>query len=367
MTVQGRVAAMSGVRNTEIQQYDLPKPQTGQVLMRVTKANVCGSDIHMWEGNHIFRDHVMGHEMTGVVETLGEGVTTDSAGAPIAVGDRIVPVYYQTCLRCQNCLQGLFNICEHGSDFQGAPAAREPHFTGAFATHYLVQREQYFFKVPDAVPDAVAAGANCGFTQMLYVLDQCGSLADRAVVIQGAGGVGLFAAAIASVMGAEVVVVDAVTDRLRDAERFGASHTVDMKEFPTADARRARIVELLGREPDVVVEAAGVPAALDEAVRLVRAGGQIAEVGNVSVSEERQVSILPGLITRKCLTVRGTLRYQPWYLAKALHLLAREGHRFPFDTLTDRDYALDETQLALERAAAKEVARAIIDPQKLAS
>ncbi|RCS60784.1 zinc-binding dehydrogenase [Microbacterium sp. JB110] len=362
----GRLAAMSGVRMTEIQEYELPEPVEGQVLMRVSKANVCGSDIHMWEGNHIFRDHVMGHEMTGVVEALGDGVATDSAGSPISIGDRIVPVYYQTCQRCPNCLQGLFNICEHGSDFQGAPAAREPHFTGAFATHYVVQRAQYFFKVPDEVPDTVAAGANCGFAQMLYVLDQCGALADRTVVIQGAGGVGLFAAAIASVSGAEVIVVDGVADRLSDAERFGANHIVDMGEFPTVEDRRKRIVELAGREPDIVVEAAGVPVALDEAIRLVRAGGEVVEVGNVSVSEERAAAILPGLITRKCLTIRGTLRYQPWYLARALRLLAREGHRFPFSSLTDREYALEETQLALERAANKQVARAIIDPQRSA-
>lgn len=360
---KGRLAAMSGVRTTEIREYDLPEPGPGQVLMRVTMANVCGSDLHMWEGKHLFRDHVMGHEMTGVIESIGEGRTTDSGGAPIAVGDRIVPVYYQTCLHCATCRQGLFNICERGSDYQGAPADRAPHFTGGFATHYVVQAQQYFFKVPDAVPDAVAAGANCGFTQMLYVLDQCGSLVDRTVVVQGAGGVGLFATAIASLMGAEVVVVDAVGTRLEDAKRFGAEHVVDMTEFTTVDARNERIVALTGRAPDVVVEAAGVPAALDEAIRLVRPGGQVVEVGNVSVAEEQSASILPGLITRKCLTVRGTLRYQPWYLAKALHLLAREGHRFPFESLTDRHYALDETQLALERAANKQVARAIIDPQ----
>jgi len=363
----GRLAAMSGVRTTEIREYELPEPAPGQVLMRVTKANVCGSDIHMWEGKHIFRDHVMGHEMTGVIEALGDDVTTDSGGSPVAVGDRIVPVYYQTCQRCDNCKQGLFNICERGSDFQGAPADRAPHFTGGFATHYVVQPQQYFFKVPDAVPDAVAAGANCGFTQMLYVLDQCGALADRVVVVQGAGGVGLFATAIASIMGAEVVVVDAVASRLADAARFGATHVVDMTEHPTVEARSQRITELTGRSVDVVVEAAGVPAAIDEAIRLVRPGGQVVEVGNVSIAEDQAASVLPGLITRKCLTVRGTLRYQPWYLAKALHLLAREGHRFPFDSLTDRDYALDETQLALERAASKKVARAIIDPQRISA
>ncbi|HJX79314.1 zinc-binding dehydrogenase [Glutamicibacter sp.] len=359
---QGKLAAMSGVRNIEIREYPLPTPASGQVLMQVSKANICGSDIHMWEGKHIFRDHVMGHEMTGVIQELGEGVTTDSAGTPVQPGDRIVPVYYQTCRRCAACTQGLFNICERGSDFMGAPAANAPHFTGGFATHYVVQADQYFYKVPDAVSDAVAAGANCGFAQMLYVMDQCGPLGGRTVVVQGAGGVGLFTSAIASLMGATVVVIDSVAVRLQEALRFGASHVINMVDVPTMEGRALKVAELTGSAPDVVVDVTGVPAALNEAIRLVRLGGQVVEVGSVSVDESQSVSILPGLITRKCLTVRGTLRYQPWYLLRALNLLAAEGHRFPFETLTDRVYTLAETQLAMERAANREVARAIIEP-----
>jgi threonine dehydrogenase-like Zn-dependent dehydrogenase len=361
----GRLAAMSGVRTIEIREYVLPRPDAGQVLMRVSKANICGSDIHMWEGKHIFRNHVMGHEMTGVIQELGPGVTTDSAGTPVQPGDRIVPVYYQTCQRCAACTEGLFNICERGSDFMGAPAANAPHFTGGFATHYLLQSQQYFYKVPDAVSDAVAAGANCGFAQMLYVLDQCGPLNGRTVVVQGAGGVGLFTSAIASLMGANVVVIDSVPARLTEALQFGASHVINMGEEPTMAGRAARLAELTGSAPDVVIDVTGVPAALNEAIRLVRLGGQVVEVGNVSIEEDQSVSILPGLITRKCLTVRGTLRYQPWYLLRALNLLAQEGHRFPFETLTDRAYSLEETQLALERSANKEVARAIIEPNSV--
>lgn len=358
----GRLAAMTGLRQIEVQEYELPTPAAGQVLMRVSRANICGSDIHMWEGKHIFRDHVLGHEMVGTVELLGEGVTTDSAGAPLTVGDRIVPVYYQTCRTCQACTKGLFNICLRGSDFMGAPANQQPHFTGGFATHYLVQANQYFYRVPDGVSDDAAAGANCGFTQMLYVLDQCGSLANRSVAIQGAGGVGLFTAAIASIMGAEVTVIDSVADRLDEATRFGAKHTIDMTEYTSATARAARATQLAGRAPDIVVDATGVPAALDEAIRLVDIGGTVLEVGNVSIDESQQVSILPGLVTRKCVTVRGTLRYQPWYLADALRLLDAHGDRFPFGGLTDRVYRLDETQTAMERAANRDVARALIDP-----
>lgn len=362
--MNGRLAAMSGVRAIEIQEHVVPEPQPGQVVMRVSMANICGSDIHMWEGKHIFRNHVMGHEMTGVVESLGEGVTTDSAGAPVHVGDRIVPVYYLTCRRCEACTSGHFNICVNGSTFQGAPAADYPHFTGGFATHYFIQPNQYFYKVPDAVPDVVAAGANCGFAQVLYALDQCGPLTDRVVAIQGAGGLGLYASAIASVMGAHPIVIDSVASRLEEALRFGAASVVNMADVPDRGARADLILERTGQYPDLVVDVTGVPAALDEGVRLARLGGTVLELGSVSVAEDQTVTTLPGLITRKCLTVRGILRYQPWYLSRALHFLSRYASQFPLGELTDRFYSLDETQVALERAANKEVARAVIEPNR---
>lgn len=364
--MQGRLAAMNGVRVTDIRTYEVPDPAPGQVVMRVSAANICGSDLHMWEGKHIFSDHVMGHEMTGTVEVLGEGVTTDSAGAPLAVGDRVVPVYYLTCQRCEACTAGLFNICVNGSTFQGAKAENLPHFTGAFATHYFIQPNQYFYKVPDDVDDAVAAGANCGFSQMLYALDQCGPLTGRTVVVQGVGGVGLYTCAIASVAGANVIAIDAVASRLEEARAFGAADTVNLTEVKTAAERAALIRERHG-EVDLVVDATGVPMALDESLRLVRLGGTVLEIGSVSIAEDQTVTTLPGLITRKCITVLGILRYQPWYLAKTLKFLSEHASKFPFDRLTDRHYSLDETQLALERAAAKQVARPIIEPNMVSA
>ncbi|MFV0452318.1 MAG: zinc-binding dehydrogenase [Propioniciclava sp.] len=362
--MNGRLAAMSGVRTIEIREYEVPAPQPGQVLMRVSMANICGSDIHMWEGKHIFRNHVMGHEMAGVIESLGDGVTTDSAGSPVQVGDRVVPVYYLTCQRCEACTAGLFNICVNGSTFQGAPAAEYPHFTGGFATHYVIQPNQYFYKTPDAVADVVAASANCGFAQVLSALDQCGPLTDRVVAIQGAGGLGLYASAITSVMGGRPIVIDSVASRLEEARRFGADTVINMAEVTDQAARAELIRARTGQYPDLVVDVTGVPAALDEGIRLARLGGTVLELGSVSVAEDQTVTTLPGLITRKCLTIRGILRYQPWYLARALQFLNRYASRFPFGELTDRFYRLDETQVALERAANKEVARAVIEPNR---
>ena len=165
--MKGKVAAMTGIKEIQIKEYEVPKAEKGCVIMEVIKSNICGSDIHMWEGKHIFKNHVLGHEMVGRIQELGEGVVTDYAGQEVKVGDRIVPVYYLTCQKCPACLHGHFNICTHGSDYQGQVAEKYPHFTGGFGTHYVIHTNQYFYKVPDNVPDNVAAGANCGIAQMV--------------------------------------------------------------------------------------------------------------------------------------------------------------------------------------------------------
>lgn len=363
--MKGQVASMVDTKAVEIKEFDLPKMGKGEILMRVLKSNICGSDIHMWEGKHLFKNHVLGHEMVGVIEELGEGVTKDYAGREVKVGDRIVPVYYLTCQKCEACLNGRFNICVHGSDYQGQIADKYPHFTGSFSTHYVIHENQYFYKVPDNVPDNVAAGANCGIAQMVYALDEVDLKINDTVVIQGAGGLGLYATAIADTMGANIIVVDSVESRLVEAENFGANYVINMNEFTTIEARKEEILRLTdGNGADLVIDVAGVPVAFEEAVHLAKLGGTVLEIGNVSVDQAQNVSIIPGLITRKCLTVKGILRYQPWYLDKTLKFLEKFNGKYPFESLTDRTYSLSETQLALEKAASKEVTRAIIEPNK---
>ena len=363
--MKGRVVSMTGIEEVTIKEFEVPKAEKGQIIMEVIKSNICGSDIHMWEGKHIFKNHVLGHEMVGRIHELGEGVVTDYAGQEVHAGDRICPVYYLTCLKCEACLEGHFNVCTHGSDFQGQLADKYPHFTGSFATHYVIQPNQYFYKVPDNIPDNVVAGANCGISQMLYAMEGAGVKPNDFVVVQGMGGLGLYTSAICDVMGANVIAVDAVDDRLEEAKAFGAKYTIDMKQFPTKEERYAEITKITGKKgPDIVGGVAGVPSAFDEAVRMAKIGGTIVEIGNVSIEESQCTSVIPGLIVRKCLTIKGVLRYQPYYLYRTLQFLARYHDTYPFDSLTDKCYSLEETQEALQKAANKEVKRAIIEPNQ---
>ena len=362
--MKGKVAALVGPEEVVVKEFEVPEPEPGAVVMKVRRAQVCGSEVHIFHFHHpLIRECVLGHEFVGEIAALGEGVETDYAGNPVRVGDRIIATYFLTCRRCLACLHGDFNLCQDVYAFWSQPPENEPHFTGAFATHYYVQPDQYFYKVPDDVSDKVVAGANCGLSQVLFGLDQIALTAGESLVIQGAGGLGLYAAAIGKYMGARVTVIEGIPERMELARRFGAGEIVDMREHPTAEERVERVRTLTGGQgADVVLEVTGVPAAFVEALQLARPGGRVVEIGNVSLGEEHEVSLAPGLITRKCLRVQGVVRYQPWYLHKALRFLEEKHREHPFDELSDREYGLEEVGEAIGLEEAREVARPAIVP-----
>lgn len=358
----GQIAALAGREQVEVRSYPVPDPEPGAVLLRVRRANVCGSDVHQFHyESAALREAGLGHEFVGEVVALGDGVRTDFAGEPLAVGDRVVAVYYLTCHRCAPCLRGEFNSCRNGLTSWAVSPDVPPHFRAAFATHYYVQPGQFFYKVPDAVDDTTVAGANCGLAQMLFVLDRVHLSAGETLVVQGAGGLGLYAAAVAAERGARTIVIDGIAERLELARRFGAEHTVDMGEHRTADERVEEVAGLTaGLGADVVLEVTGVPAAFAEAVELARVGGRVASVGNLNAAATVPVS--PGVLTRKSLMVQGVLRYHPWYLHRAVAFLARRHERHPFAAFTDRSYGLDQVVEALRSGESRSVARAALVP-----
>ena len=358
----GQIATLVGPASLELQEYEVPAPGPGAVLLKVRRANVCGTDVHQWHYESLLlRDAGLGHEFVGEILALGEGVTTDFAGRPVAVGDRVVPVYYLTCHRCPPCLRAEFNLCQNGlAEWKIKPEVA-PHFRSGFATHYYVFPGQYFYKVPDDVDDATVAGANCGLAQMLFVFDEVGIAPGETLVVLGAGGLGLYAAAVATERGARVIVVDAVPDRLELAHRFGAAETITLGDFPLPEDRVARVQELTGGiGADVVLEVTGVPASFVEAIDLARVNGRIASVGNLNA--EATVTMTPGILTRKSVQVRGVLRYHPWYLHRAVEFLARRQTLHPFEAFTDRTYPLAEVAEALKAGESRSVARVAVVP-----
>lgn len=357
---QGTLAFMAAPGTLEYATYDVPVAGPGALVMRVTRANVCGSELHIWNGKHpTKRRGGIGHEMVGVVESLGDGTTVDNTGAPLAIGDRIVVPYFQTCEHCFHCLRGEWNLCDNAYEFYGMQPEEWPHFHTSYATHYYVHPRQYVYKVPAAIPDSVAAGANCALSQVLFGIASAGFANGETLLVQGAGGLGLYATAIADQLGITTIVVDGVAARLEQAKKFGADHVINIADVPDAEERRQRILHLTdGRGPDGAIEVTGVPAAFSEGLSLLRRGGQYLVMGNLSPGVT--VPYDPGFVTRKALKILHVDRYEPRYLKKALTFIENNLDNYPFEDLIDATFALSEIEEALNASAERRVTRASI-------
>lgn len=356
----GRVALMTEPGHLSMAEYPVPDPAPDAVVLEILRANVCGSELHIWNGHHpVKKRGGLGHEMIGRIHALGDTVRTDYAGQPVAVGDRVVVTYFQTCQRCNRCRGGQPNLCDNAYEFFGKQPEEWPHFHAAFGTHYYVHPRQHFYKVPDGIDDAIAAGANCALSQVMFGIEQIGVAYGENVLIQGAGGLGLNAAAVAVERGARVIVVDGVASRLEQARAFGACDVIDISTLPDPAARLAAVHDLLGGEgPDVAIEVTGVPAAFGEGLDLLRRGGRYLVMGNLSPG--RTVPFDPGFVTRKALTIKHVDRYEARYLSKALDFLSNHLHSYPFDKLVDAEFSLGEVKDALDASAARTVTRAAI-------
>jgi threonine dehydrogenase-like Zn-dependent dehydrogenase len=361
--MKGRLAALVGPKQIEIREYPLPTVEKGAVLTRVLRSNLCGSELHIWRWAHpLIKNAVMGHEMIAQVESLGEGVETDYAGKPVKPGDRVVAPYFLTCLKCAACARGDLHMCQNAYRWWSQSPDTPPHFTGTFATHYYIQPGQYFYKVPEELPSSIVAGVNCGLSQVLFGLEKAGLTSGEHLVIQGAGGLGLFATAVAKEKGAIVTVLDAISSRLDLAQEFGADHILNLKSF-SGDALTQKVLEITQRGgADVVLEVAGAPAAFPQGIQLARTCGRLISIGNVSIDKEFEVPLAPGWITRKSITVIGVVRYNPWYLLKSLEFLQRTFRKINYEKLADKTFSLDHVQDALEQAENRTVTRAVIIP-----
>src|SRR5690349_17645045 len=248
-----------------IEDLTLEAPRAGEVEVRIEAAGVCHSDHHYVTGDlRVPLPVVIGHEGCGVVEAVGEGVET------VQPGDRVALLWRPRCGRCEFCVAGQPVLCELGkvqATTGGLPDdgttrlrldGREVHHlmgVSCFAEHVVVS-EKSVVHVPDGVPSRVAAVTGCAvITGVGAVLNVIGECAGRAVLVLGAGGVGLSAVMGARLAGAEpVVVVDLDPDKLALARRLGATVTVEAGREDVVEAVLAAVpggvpwaIEAVGR------------------------------------------------------------------------------------------------------------------------
>jgi threonine dehydrogenase-like Zn-dependent dehydrogenase len=367
--MQGRVVVLKEYgKPFELQEYPVPDPEPGAVLLQITQAGICGSDLHTWRGDQRAArlppyGRVMGHEGSGRIAKLGAGVSTDAHGTPVREGDRVIHSAIFPCMRCYLCLQGDVNLCPNREVYRDA--TQFPHFVGTYADYYYLPPRHPFFRVPDDLPDEVLAPVNCALGTVTQGLISAGAGEGQTVVIQGAGGLGLSAAAMARDMGADtVIVLDRLAGRLETAKRFGADATIDITEYDTPDARIGRVRELTrGRGADIVMELVGLASLLPEGIAMVRNGGTVVEIGNIVPGS--RVEIEPSQLLRGKRII-GSSMYKPSILPMLLSFLVRTRGRYPFDSMISHRFPLANINEAFPIAEwserTTEVTRAILVP-----
>src|SRR5262249_52795325 len=208
---------------------------------------------------------IFGHEMMGRVAKLGSRVKTDSLGQPLKEGDRVAYTYFYPCGRCYACLNKEPANCPAKLERPRGPRDFPP-FHGAFAEYYYLRPGGAIFLVPDALPDELVSPVNCALCQVIFGFSRTGLRFGGSVAIQGAGGLGVQATAVAKDMGAHtVIVLDQIPGRLELARAFGADHTIDVREVADRKERVSLVRKFTGGVGvDVACDFVGFPAVIPE-------------------------------------------------------------------------------------------------------
>ncbi|HWO72249.1 MAG TPA: Zn-dependent alcohol dehydrogenase [Dehalococcoidia bacterium] len=341
-----------------IDEVEVDEPGPGEVKVRLGATAICHSDIHFFEGDVPLRGPgIAGHEAAGIVEAVGEGVTSVKAGdhvvmAPITGG----------CGRCMNCMLGLRHMCQnfarpapHHRNRKGETLMPLAGPVGGFA-EYTVVHETQTAKVPDDLPMHLACLLGCG------VLTGFGAVVNRAkvqpfqsVAVIGTGGVGLNAIQGAAFCGAHpIVAVDLLDSKLEAARQFGATHTVNASKV---DAVQGVKDATGGRGVDFSFIMAASSKAVRQAFEMLGPRGTAVMVqisaGDMSDFQPREF-IGERMFTGSMLGSTSLQLDVPRYVDIYKH------GRLKLDELVTACYGLDEINKAVESSKAGEALRNVI-------
>jgi putative phosphonate catabolism associated alcohol dehydrogenase len=361
----GRVAVYPAPRQPfEILRLPVRAPRAGEVLVRIRMSTICRSDVHSWLGHRPNPcPGVLGHEIIGNIVELGEGVTHDMRGAPLAAGERITWSEYFVAGGGDHFTEVLdLPHKSPGVDKYGHMAVTtEPHHHGGFGEYCYVLPRSWILALPVDLSDEEATPINCGVATMVCVTERAEIALGETVVVLGLGLLGLYGAALAKGRGARCVVgLDTVPARRELAPKFGVDHVLDSAAMP-ADALVQAVRALCPPDgADAVLEVCGDPQVIPEGLRMLRTGGRVVLAGVVNPGS--RVSLDAHLVLRRLLTLRGVHNYHPRHLAQALDFVHANRRRFPFHDLVDGKYALADVGTAMQDAQARRVLRAAIVP-----
>lgn len=336
-----RRVVVSALDDVTIETVDEQLPAAGEARVRSTVVGICGSDLHAACGRHPFIDlpYRPGHEAIGVVDAVGDGVEDSWVGRRVALEPNLA------CGHCTQCKAGRYNICKELLVF----GCQTP---GALADSFTVAIDR-LVPLADDLDDRHAILIEPLATPVHTVrraAELVGDLRDRAVVVIGAGPIGLFALLAARHAGARVVVADLLESKRAEAERLGAVGSFD----PTSDTAVEDALALLGGPAAVVIDCVSRESSVAQAVELVDKGGAVMIVGVA----EGATPVPLGLIQDRELALVGNLMYVREDFLAAVDLLA-EGS-IPIDEIISAEFDFEQSAEAFAASADPENVKVLV-------
>jgi D-xylulose reductase len=318
------------------------------VLVNVRWTGICGSDVHYWQhgaiGDFIVKaPMVLGHESSGVVEEVGDKVTT------VKVGDQVAMEPGIPCRRCPRCKEGKYNLCVEMA------FAATPPIDGTLAKYYTLP-EDFCYVLPKGMTmeeGALMEPLSVG----VHITKQASVKPGDSVVVFGAGPVGLLCAAVAKAYGAnKIIVVDINEERLQFAKKYAATGTYVSKRIPARETA-AEIIDQFDLElgADAVIDATGAEPCIQAGIHVARAGGTYVQGG----MGKPDIVFPIGLAGAKELNVKGSFRYDAGDYATAIGLV--ESGRVSVRELITRKVKFNEAEEAFKDVAAAKGIKLLIE------
>lgn len=312
----------------EIQERPIPEPGAGEVLIKVSRCGICGTDIHIFNGHYAADSLPMvpGHEFTGTIAALGEGVDRFEIGKKVVVDMNI------GCGTCYWCRRNEILNC---------PDMNQLGITmdGAFA-EYVIMPAHLVIPASDNTPIEVLA-----LTEPLACVVRAARKANvtfgQSVVVIGAGPIGnLHVQLLRTIGAAPIIVADLSEDRVAMAVEAGA----DVGVSDPSKLKEVVLQHTDGRGADIVIESVGVPALYELAFELIRKGGHVAAFGITGPDAELPLNILKTILEEN--SIKGSVAGMGEDMHDALTLLTHG--RIDVKRFTGAEYALDDIQAAFD-------------------
>jgi L-iditol 2-dehydrogenase len=255
-----------------VEERSVPQLGPGEVLLKVNVASICGTDVkvlHRTLQGQPAGEFIMGHEYAGTVAALGAGVNE------FQIGERVAVEVHKGCDRCENCIKGWYTSCLNYGDLAKGHRAKGLTCDGGFA-EYAVNHINTLYRLPDNLTFEQACMVTTAASPLWAIDLMGGYLAGETVLVLGPGPIGLIAVQLCKALGAERLILSGTREsRLEIGKQHGADFTINVRKENLAD----RVREITqGKGADSVLECAGGPTSMQEALENVKRGGRIGVV-----------------------------------------------------------------------------------------